>query len=106
VLSNAVWIMPEATRSNAVGRATIFYRCGSQQGKPADDVSSDLDEDDFARRTVDFVLQQAHEYATAVSKKQKNATRNLKKYFDGPQIALIVAHNGQLDAEQVASLLL
>ena len=98
--------MPEATRSSAVGRATVFYRCGSQQGKAAHDVAADIGEDDFTRLTVDFVLAQAQEYAIAQAKKQKNSTRNLKKYFDVQQVALIVARNGQLDADQIVSFLL
>lgn len=98
--------MPEATRSNAAQRATIFFRCGSQQGKAAQDVDADLTEDDFTRLTIEFVLTEAREYATAQAKNQKNATRNLKKYFDAAQISLIVAHNGLLDAAQVRSLLL
>jgi hypothetical protein len=98
--------MPETTRSNGEGRAVAFYRCGSQQGKPALDVSADLGEDAFTELTVEFVLTQVREYATAQAKKQKNATRNLKKYFDGPQIELIAAHNGELSTDQVKSLLL
>jgi hypothetical protein len=106
VLSNAIWIMPETTRSNGLERAVIFYRCGSQQGKPASEVPADLGEDAFADLTVEFVLAQVQEYAKAQAKKQKNATRNLKKYFDGPQIQLIVAHGGQLAVDQVRTLLL
>jgi hypothetical protein len=106
VLSNAIWSMPEATRSNPDQRAVIFYRCGSQQGKPASKVAADLGEDAFTQLTIEFVLAQLDEYSRAQAKKQKNASRNLKKYFDAPQIELIAAHNGQLDAEQVRSLLL
>jgi len=101
MLSNPIWIMPVATRSAAPGVATIFYRCGSQQGKPATSVAADISEAEFTAATAEFVVEQIAVFQKAASSKQKNAARNLKKYFDAREIAAIEALDEPLTADQV-----
>jgi hypothetical protein len=105
MLSNSLWIMPTSTRSNAEGTATIFYRCGSQQGKKARDAPSDLSQADFDTLTAGFVAAEAETYRKARATKQKNANRNLKKYFDAREIALIEEHEGVITPEQVLAII-
>jgi len=100
MLSNPIWIMPAATRSNAPGTATIFYRCGSQQGKPARSVAADIDVSAFTEATAEFIIEQVAVFQKAQSSKQKNAARNLKKYFDEREIAIIEALGEPLTTDQ------
>jgi hypothetical protein len=104
MLSNALWIMPAADRSSAPGTATIYYRCGSQQGKPAVVVDAALSEPDFVGMTGAFVLREVSLFRAARSARQKNFARNLKKFFDEGQIATISGWEGTDDA-LVAALL-
>ena len=106
MLSNRIWIMPRATRAGDADTATVFYRCGSQQGKPARTVPADIGEADFTALTVEFVLAEASTYAAAASAKQKNATRNLKKYFDTGDVRLLEERRGIITGDEVVRLLL
>jgi hypothetical protein len=89
VLSNSIWSMPQSTRAGVAGEATVFYRCGSQQGKPAATVPEDTTGEELTRLTVEFVTAQIELFRAAQASKQKNAARNLKKYFDVSDIHLI-----------------
>lgn len=106
MLSNAIWIMPTADRAAAAGTATIYYRCGSQSGKAAVTVASDLSDDEFARLTTEFVVAEIETYQRAKASRQKNATRNLKKYFDEREIAAIEHGAGEPAAAALARTLL
>jgi hypothetical protein len=106
MLSNRIWIMPTADRASGPDSATIFYRCGSQRGKPVRTVSSSLAESDFNQLTAEFVLAEATVYRKARAGKQKNAARNLKKYLDAEDIRLIEDREGVLSLEEIVSLLL
>jgi hypothetical protein len=106
MLSNAIWIMPTADRSAAVGTATIYFRCGSQSGKAASTVSSETTEVDFASRTADFIAGEIEIYRRATAKKQKNSARNLKKYFDAAQIAIIDRDIAEHSNAEIAAALL
>ena len=100
MLSNRIWNMPTATRSEAPGTATIFFRCGSQQGKPARVVSSDIQQEEFDRMTAEFLAGEISTYRKAVAARQKNAARNLKKYLDADDIRRIEQSEGtQIAAE-------
>jgi hypothetical protein len=89
VLSNAIMSMPTADRAAAAGTATVYFRCGSQAGKPAATVSAELSQGELDELTVAFVAAEIETYRRAVASKQKNASRNLKKYFDKAHIARI-----------------
>jgi hypothetical protein len=102
VLSNSIWSMPQSTRAGVAGEATVFYRCGSQQGKPATTVSDDLTEEELARLTVEFVAAQIDLFRAAQASRQKNATRTLKKFLDAGDIHLVEA-SAQEDAHAVAT---
>lgn len=106
MLSNAIWIMPTADRAAAAGEATIYYRCGSQAGKAATTVSSDLGEAEFAERTAAFIAAQIDVYRLAKASRQKNSARNLKKYFDAAQVAVIESRSDQLPVVELALTLL
>jgi hypothetical protein len=105
MLSNRIWNMPTATRSEAPGTATIYFRCGSQQGKPAKSVASDLPQEEFDGMTVEFLSNEISAYLKARAAKQKNASRNLKKYLDADDIRSIEDRGGELAVEDVAKLL-
>jgi hypothetical protein len=102
MLSNAIWIMPTADRSAAPGQATVFYRCGSQAGKPAATVPDDLGEPDFTERTVAFIVAEIEIFRKAKSSRQKNSSRNLKKYFDAAQVAQVEHRAGELSDRELA----
>jgi hypothetical protein len=106
MLSNRIWIMPSADRASAPDTATIFYRCGSQRGKPVRTVASSLDESGFAQLTAEFVFAEITLYRKARAGKQKNAARNLKKYLDADDIRLIEDRDGVLSLEEIVQLLL
>jgi hypothetical protein len=106
MLSNAIWIMPTADRSAATGTATVYYRCGSQSGKAATTVSSELSEGEFDDLTIEFILAEIELYRRARISKQKNAARNLKKYFDAGQIATIEHELGERAHTELARTLL
>jgi hypothetical protein len=106
MLSNRIWILPRATRAGDQDTAEVFFRCGSQQGKPARTVPADITPDDFTALTAEFVLAEASTYAKAVAKKQKNATRNLKKFFDAGDVALLENRRGVITIEEIERLLL
>jgi hypothetical protein len=89
VLSNRIWSVPQSTRAGEAGTVTVFYRCGSQQGKAARAVPATLTEDELTALTVDFVAEQITQFRAAKASKQKNATRHLKKYVDSGDIRLI-----------------
>jgi hypothetical protein len=105
MLSNAIWMMPTADRAAAPGTATIYYRCGSQAGKAAQSVSADLSEPEFAELTAAFVAAEIEVYRRAQASRQKNAARNLKKYFDAAEIAVIESGHGQASADLARTLL-
>jgi hypothetical protein len=94
--------MPQSTRAQVVGETTVFYRCGSQQGKPATSVADNTTEEELARLTVEFVADQIMLFRAAQASKQKNAARNLKKYFDVSDIHRI-EQAGQDDAHELAA---
>lgn len=68
---------------------TVFYRCGSQQGKAAQTAPVTLTEEELNALTVEFVAHQIDQFRAAQASKQKNAARHLKKYFDSGDIHLI-----------------
>jgi hypothetical protein len=105
MLSNRIWNMPTSVRSEAPGTATIYFRCGSQQGKPVRSESSGLDQAEFDRMTAEFVLGEITVFAKARKSRQKNASRNLKKYLDAPDVARIEAREAEWTLEDVAKLL-
>jgi hypothetical protein len=105
MLSNRIWIMPTADRSAAPGSATAYFRCGSQQGKPAREVPSTLAQTEFDRLTTEFVTAEIETYRKARKGKQKNASRNLKKYFDEHDIRFIEERAGDLSSDDIAHLL-
>jgi hypothetical protein len=104
MLSNRIWNMPTATRSEAPGTATIFFRCGSQQGKPVKVVAADIEQKEFDRLTVEFLTAEIAVYRKASAARQKNAARNLKKYLDGDDVRRV--EQSADDASDVASQLL
>jgi hypothetical protein len=91
MLSNRIWTMPTATRSEAPDTATIYFRCGSQQGKPVRAVDSGIDQGEFDRMTVEFLEREIAIYRTAAASRQKNAARNLKKYLDADDVRKVEA---------------
>lgn len=94
--------MPQSTRSAVAGETTVFYRCGSQQGKAATAVPDDITQDELARLTVEFVAAQIDLFRTAQASKQKNAARNLKKFLDASDIHLVEA-SAQDDPRSIAT---
>jgi hypothetical protein len=106
MLSNRIWIMPTADRASGPDTATIFYRCGSQRGKPVRTVDSSLDQSALNQLTAEFVFAEVAVYRKARAGKQKNAARNLKKYLDADDIRLIEDREGALSLEEIAELLL
>jgi hypothetical protein len=106
MLSNRIWIMPTADRSAAPGTATVYHRCGSQQGKPAIEVASGLGQPEFDRLTTEFVAREIEVYRKASKARQKNANRNLKKYFDDGDIRVIEEKAAESSVDQIAALLL
>jgi hypothetical protein len=81
--------MPQQNRAGGDSTAEVLYRCGSQQGRVAAHLPIDCVEADFAAATVEFVAQQFAEYRALRRSKQKNPSRNLKKYFDRDDIRMI-----------------
>jgi hypothetical protein len=106
MLSNAIWIMPTADRSAPTGQATIYYRCGSQAGKPAVTVAADLSEAEFAEQTIGFIVAEVEVFRKARGSRQKNSARNLKKYFDAAQVTTIEQLAGDLPDREIALSLL
>ena len=102
MLSNSIWSMPQSTRAGEAGTDTIFYRCGSQQGKAARSVTGIGTEEELAALTIEFVTAEIEKFRAAKASKQKNASRNLKKYFDASDIHLIENADGE-DASSLAS---
>lgn len=98
--------MPSATRAGDQDSATVFYRCGSQQGKAATTVPAGISPEAFQQLTVDFVRAQADAYRTAIAAKQKNANRNLKKFFDAADIHLLEDRRGDISDEEITTELL
>ncbi|MCU1551038.1 MAG: hypothetical protein JWR36_1598 [Glaciihabitans sp.] len=105
MLSNRIWIMPTADRASRPGTATIYYRCGTQRGKPAREVSATLTEVEFNQLTAEFIQAEVGVYSAAVARKQKNSARNLRKYFDSPDIATIERHGADISSDVISSLL-
>jgi hypothetical protein len=106
MLSNALWMMPTADRAASTGTATIYYRCGSQAGKAAQSVSAEITAEEFAALTAGFVVEQIEIYRRAQSARQKNAARNLKKYFDSREVAIIEHAATDVPVAQLAHSLL
>jgi hypothetical protein len=79
VLSNRIWIMPQQNRAG----------CGSGQGRVAAQLPLNSSDEDFAAATTAFIESQLAEYRALRRSKQKNPSRNLKKYFDRDDIRLI-----------------
>jgi hypothetical protein len=102
VLSNTIWILREVDRASNGATANVYYRCGSQQGKLADRVPAGIGEAEFAVLTERFVRICLEDYRTSRASRQKNATRNLKKYFDAAQVATIVESIDRLPDESLA----
>jgi hypothetical protein len=102
VLSNAIWILREVDRASNDATANVYYRCGSQQGKLADRVPAGISEEEFAGLTERFVLTCLEDYRRLRASRQKNATRNPKKYFDVAQVATIVESIDQVADESLA----
>lgn len=102
MLSNSIWSMPQATRAGEAGTATVFYRCGSQQGKAARTVPDTITEDELTRLTTEFVADEITQFRSVKARKQKNATRNLKKFLDARDIHLI-EDSDDADAGDLAS---
>jgi hypothetical protein len=105
MLSNRIWNLPTSTRSEVPGTATIYFRSGSQQGKPVRTVPSDIEQAEFDRMTVDFLLTEIAAYRKASASRQKNAARNLKKYLDAGDIRSIEDRGGELSVDDVAGIL-
>jgi hypothetical protein len=105
MLSNRIWNMPTSVRSEAPGTATIYFRCGSQQGKPVQTAPSDVEQAEFDRMTAEFLLGEITVFAKARKSRQKNASRNLKKYLDAPDVARIEDRETAWTLEDVAELL-
>lgn len=101
MLSNSIWSMPQSTRAGEAGTTTVFYRCGSQQGKAARSVADTVSQEELFDLTVEFVAEQIEQFRAAQAGKQKNAARNLKKYFDSGDIHLI-ENAGDEDAGSLA----
>src|SRR5665213_2691510 len=102
VLSNAIWMLREVDRASNDDTANVYYRCGSQQGKLADRVPAGISEAEFAVLTERFVATWLEDYRRLRESRQKNATRNLKKYFDAAQIATIVEGINRVADESLA----
>ena len=98
--------MPTSDRASSPGRATIFYRCGSMRGKPAREVSATLTQVEFDRVTAEFLVHEIEVFRAATSARQKNATRNLKKYLDADDIVKIEQRGGSLTVDAAIELLL
>ncbi|HEY4268118.1 MAG TPA: hypothetical protein VGM94_08010 [Galbitalea sp.] len=81
--------MPQRNRAGGDETAEVLYRCGSQQGRVATHLPLDSSESDLEAATVAFVVAQLAEYRALRRSKQKNPTRNLKKYFDRDDIRVI-----------------
>jgi hypothetical protein len=89
MLSNRIWIMPQRNRAGGDETAEVLYRCGSQQGRVATQLPLETSESDFEEATAAFVVAQLADYRALRRSKQKNPTRNLKKYFDRDDIRLV-----------------
>jgi hypothetical protein len=97
MLSNRIWIMPQRNRAGGDETAEVLYRCGSQQGRVATHLPLETSESDFEEATVAFVVAQLADYRALHHSKQKNPTRNLKKYFDRDDIRLVEDADGSTD---------
>lgn len=97
--------MPTADRAVAEGTAVVYFRCGSQTGKPALTVPANTTQPELDERTVDFLVGEISTYRQAVAGRQKNAARNLKKYLDADDIRR-VEELGETDARAAALSLL
>lgn len=102
MLSNSIWSMPQSTRAGEAGTATIFFRCGSQQGKAARTVADTITEEELTGLTIEFVATEITQFRSAQARKQKNAARNLKKFLDARDIHLIEESDAE-DAGALAS---
>jgi hypothetical protein len=91
VLSNRIWVMPQQNRAGGTEVADVLYRCGSQQGRVAASLPLDATEEQFTSATIDFVADQLADFRSLRRSRQKNPSRNLKKYFDRDDIARIEA---------------
>jgi len=95
-------MLREVDRASNDDTANVYYRCGSQQGKLADRVPAGISEAEFAVLTERFVATWLEDYRRLRESRQKNATRNLKKYFDAAQIATIVEGINRVADESLA----
>jgi hypothetical protein len=91
MLSNRIWIMPQRNRAGGDVTAEVLYRCGSQQGRVATHLPLESTEPELEAATLKFIETQLADYRALRRSKGKNPTRNLKKYFDRDDVALIEA---------------
>jgi hypothetical protein len=81
--------MPQRNRALGDETADVLYRCGSQQGRVAAGLPLETSESEFEAATLAFIVAQLADYRTLRRSKQKNPSRNLKKYFDRDDIRVI-----------------
>lgn len=93
--------MPQQNRAIAGEPSEVVYRCGSQSGRVARHLSADATQQDLDAATLAFVVQAIEEFRALRTSRQKNPSRNLKKYFDRDDIAAI--DQSDEPAEQLAA---